>query len=171
MTLSPHPSALIWLSFNGLFLAIKNVICQNSYDSPPIKWEQLETKWELQRSHLDDQRKDILPVCNGRRVWCTEDGSVWLWPAFSAGNIPLEKDNRFLLLFLYPLITKLMYCHTWLMALVGYRGPWSICEHFNPNMENCMSKYQRVMLWVLAFSAEGGYSFWAHIARNTSLQR
>lgn len=62
-------------------------------------------------------------------------------------------------------ITKLMYCHTWLMGSVAYHGPWSICEHFNSNMENCMSKYQRVMSWVLAFSAEWGYSFWAHICQ------
>lgn len=71
--------------------------------------------------------------------------------------------------FLYSLITKLMYCHTWLMRSVAYQGPWSICEHFNSNMENCMSKYQRVMPWVLAFFAEGGYSFWAHICQKRFL--
>lgn len=53
----------------------------------------------------------------------------------------------------YPVTTKLMYCHTWLMGSVAYQGPWSICERFNSNMENCMSEYQRVMSWALAFLA------------------
>ena len=107
----------------------------------------------------------ILPVCSVRRVWCREDGSVWSWWAFSAGNNPLEEDNRFLFLSLYPLITKWMHCHTWLMGPVAYHGPWSICEHFNSNTENCMSKYQRVMPRALAFSAERGYPFLAHICQ------
>lgn len=55
--------------------------------------------------------------------------------------------------YFYPVTTKLMYCHTWLMGSVAYQGPWSICERFNSNMENCMSEYQRVMSWALAFLA------------------
>lgn len=79
---------------------------------------------------------------------------------------PWRKNNRFLISAPFtPLITKLMHCHTWLMGSGAYQGPWSICEHFNSNMENCMSKYQRVMPQVLASSAEGGYSFWAHICQ------
>lgn len=127
--------------------------------------KQQNTRRELHRSQLPDQRTIILPVCSVRRVWCREDGSVWSWWAFSAGNNPLEEDNRFLFLFLYPLITKWMHCHTWLMGPVAYHGPWSICEHFNSNTENCMSKYQRVMPRALAFSAERGYPFLAHICQ------
>lgn len=78
---------------------------------------------------------------------------------------PWRKTTGCRFLFLYPLITKLMYCHTWLMASVAYQAPWSICEHFNSNMENCVSKYQRVMPGVLASSTEVADSFWAHICQ------
>lgn len=153
-------------------MATKYVIHQSPFKSSPRMWWRQETdkntQWELQRSQMSDQSTVILPACSARRVSCTEDGSVWPWSAFSAGNSPLERNNRFVFLFLCPLITKLMYCHTWLMCSVAYQSPWSICEHFNSNMENCMSKYQRLMPWALAFSAERGYSFWAG---NTSLQR
>lgn len=53
----------------------------------------------------------------------------------------------------YLVTTKLTYCQTRLMGSVAYQGPWSICERFNSNMENCMSEYQRVMSWALAFLA------------------
>lgn len=107
-----------------------------------------------QKSQLLDPSTTVLPGCSVRRALCTEDGSVWLWSAFSVGNTLLKTNNRFLFQYLYPVITKLMDCHTWLMGSVAYQGPWSICEHFNSNMENCMSKYQRVMSCALAFSAE-----------------
>lgn len=122
-------------------------------------------QWELQRSQLPDQSAMVLPACSVRTVLCTEDDSVLAWWAFFVGNIPLEKDSVFLFLFLYLLIAKLMYCHIRLMGLVAYQSPPSVCEHFNSNMENCMSKYQRVMPEVVAFFAEGGYSFWAHICQ------
>lgn len=96
----------------------------------------------------------VLPACSVRTVLCTEDDSVLAWWAFFVGNIPLEKDSVFLFLFLYLLIAKLMYCHIRLMGLVAYQSPPSVCEHFNSNMENCMSKYQRVMPEVVAFFAE-----------------
>lgn len=100
-----------------------------------------------------------------------------MWEGFRAGRMAMSDCGRPFLwetpswrkttgsYFSSAVITKLMYCHTWLMGSVAYHGPWSICEHFNSNMENCMSKYQRVMSWVLAFSAEWGYSFWAHICQ------
>ena len=127
----------MWLSFKCLFFSsIRNVICQNPFHSSPEK--------EQQKKHSEGDR--ILPACSVRRAWCTEDGSVSPWSASSAGNTPLEGRQQVLIPAPFaPLITELMYCHTWLMGSVAYQGPWSICEHFNSNMENCMSEYQRVM--------------------------
>lgn len=130
-------------------------------------WEPQKTETNTEKTAeitaARSEHRVILPACSVRRVWCTEDGSVWLWSAFSEGNTPLGKDNLWLFLLLYLLITEFMYCHAWLMGPGAYRSPWSICEHFNSNMENCMSVYQRVMPWDLGFFVEGGYSFWAHI--------
>lgn len=135
-------------------MPIRNVINQDPFKSPHLDCES-SRKQKKKKTHtlIKAQWSYRCAVWEGfgaRRMAVSDRGRPFL-----RKTPPWRKNNRFLFLFLYPLITKLMYCHTWFMGSVAYRGPWSICEHFNSNMENCMSKYQRVMPWVPAFSAEG----------------